>query len=796
MLAAMAPKILRFPSGATSKFQHPLGSSNTASFISIFNAADPAHTKTGLRNGGFGYDLEEIIRYYNKTNNNMFDLPSYNAIINDMLDNSHIDGNWLEDVDKADFETFYNRWVDQPSFNATDYTVAGVEQIWNEPLYINNFIDLISYIETTKGYVVDVISAINILSEPAYKVTQMIDYMRNASLNHKYAVHLIGIEMGNECYFSFYGRSMGFKCDGTNSAFDHYWAYINGANDYDDVFGADAFELSDVLSADMRDDDGGAGFNNHDYVKYIRTNPAYNNIKIGIPVTPASANGAYTILNDELVEEPAGGCPTKWNASVVSKYAVKESGRFVIDAVIPHLYLSGKNGEGADNINWGEIPVGGYTAAGGVLIPNCLDNDMGTTDYDNFNTTPYLNFAADPRLSCAFEGIIDPSNDGSFLKFVKQQHKAAMEHLATDLALDGSAENQKVCWITERNIKNNYLEGSPGTQVNAKYLRRSVYDNTFVHAYLNQEEFLNYIKLNYQSGFQEQFITITSFNNFLGGASTDLVRNSNEADLHALGLIPTCSSGFKPFLTRTLYYQYRLANQIHLRNLDYLKTVKSLYTSNINQPPTFFIATSGASLHERDVYAYFSNIKKEPQTYIIKPGTLSPNPLTGIHATLHYIEANNLYSGSGENTLYDINDYYGSCLEGEYEIRNEGVVYVDNGECPTGAPGSMCVTVPPFSCGYFVFTYDPILKTGDLTNSFNLFPNPTSTNFIIEPTNAAKTSNTTLDVTIISAQGAMVAHQYALPGEPIDISNLPVGVYQILIKTPEYIESELVVKMK
>lgn len=333
-------------------------------------------------------------------------------------------------------------------------------------------------------------------------------------------------------------------------------------------------------------------------------------------------------------------------------------------------------------------------------------------------------------------------------------------------------------------------------QINAKYLRRGVYDNTFVHAYLNQEEFLNYIKINHQSGFQDQFITITSINNFLGGSSTDLVRDPNSDDLHALGLIPACAVTFKPFLTRTLYYQYRLANQIHLRNLVYLKTIKSKYNSNKNQPPTFFIAPSGASLHERDVYAYFTNIKKEPQTYIIKPGTLSPNPLTGIHATLHYIEANNLYSGSGKNTLYDINDYYGSCWEGEYEIRNEGVVYVDLGACPTGIAGSMCVTVPPFSCGYFVFTYDPILKAGEMANSFNLFPNPASTNFKIEPTNSAMSTNTTLDITIISSQGAIVSHKNALPGESIDISNLPVGVYQVLIKPPEYIESELVVKMK
>lgn len=167
MLAEMSPKILRFPSGASSKFQHPLGSANTASFISVFNAADPSHAKTGLRNGGFGYDLEEIIRYYDRTNPILGDYGDYEDIIIDMLDNTHIDDDWLEEADKADFESFYNKWVGQPSFNAADYTVAGVEQIWNEPLYINNFIDLISYIETTKGYVVDVISAINILSEPA-----------------------------------------------------------------------------------------------------------------------------------------------------------------------------------------------------------------------------------------------------------------------------------------------------------------------------------------------------------------------------------------------------------------------------------------------------------------------------------------------------------------------------------------------------------------------------------------------------------------------------------------------------
>ena len=51
-------------------------------------------------------------------------------------------------------------------------------------LYINDFIAMVKYIETSKNYTIDVISVVNILSEPALEVAKMIDYLRDGSLNH------------------------------------------------------------------------------------------------------------------------------------------------------------------------------------------------------------------------------------------------------------------------------------------------------------------------------------------------------------------------------------------------------------------------------------------------------------------------------------------------------------------------------------------------------------------------------------------------------------------------------------
>ena len=58
LIVALAPKNLRYPSGASSKFRHALGSWNL----------DPDNPHEGLKNGGYGINIEELIPFYDKSN--------------------------------------------------------------------------------------------------------------------------------------------------------------------------------------------------------------------------------------------------------------------------------------------------------------------------------------------------------------------------------------------------------------------------------------------------------------------------------------------------------------------------------------------------------------------------------------------------------------------------------------------------------------------------------------------------------------------------------------------------------
>ncbi len=805
LLSELAPKVLRHPSGSSSKFQHPFGS---------MNSTDPANPKADLKNGGYGYCIEEIIRYYDKTDDELGNYTNYTVLFADMEDNGKVNNDlWMHEDDQADFESFYKKWDEQPAFEPEDFTVGGIEQIWEEPLYINNFIELIEKIETEKEYTIDVICAINVLSEPALMVKEMIDYLRDETLNHEYAVNVTGIELGNECYFKFFGRSMGFTCKYDNSAFDHYWAYINGIDNYDDYFELDItendFVLEDVLDSDlMMGMDDADEFNRHDYIGVLRSDELYDDIKIGIPVETPQTKGAF-VINTDVLEEIVLDCDLTWNEGVVAQYGAtgfgeNEYSKYIFDAVVPHLYFAAQNSADPDlNTNWGEIPIGKFTAP----ESNCLDNNTVTELHDNFNTTQYTYTSADSRLTCAFEGIIDPAIEGSFVRFVKQRQKTSMEDLALELQLDGTATHEKECWITELNIKNNTPGGTPDDLedlVFTKHIRRDVYDNSFVHPYVLQEELMNNIKLSFQTEFQDEFIEITSVNNFMGGSSTDLVLNANNMDLAALGLIDNCSwDVFTPFLARTTYYNYKLSNQIHLNDLKYLKTTKTIYSSNINQPPTVFIKTSYGIPATVDVYCYFTNIKGVTQTYIINPGTLTGTSFDGKHGEIHCIDAKQLYSNSGKSELFNINNAYTGCAfpyttENWFEISNERTPYVDMGVCPENmSSNSMCVTVPAYSAGYFVFSFNPSSRLGQEEDVYRIFPNPSSTGFVIQQNEYNNEDESGLEINIYSIEGNLVSSQLVDEGEMVDVSNLPVGVYTIFINSEGNLpEMETLVKMK
>lgn len=242
-------------------------------------------------------------------------------------------------------------------------------------------------------------------------------------------------------------------------------------------------------------------------------------------------------------------------------------------------------------------------------------------------------------------------------------------------------------------------------------------------------------------------------------------------------------------------------NQIHLKNLKYLKTTKTLYVSNINVAPTVFIGNAHAE--QREVYVVYTNQKDEEQTYIINPGTLTDGSLAGKHGEIHCIKGNQLYSGSGKGAQFDINNAYIDChdpfdYDYWYEIDGETPPFTDIQTCPTNMPAdAMCVTVPAYSCGYFVFTYDPTLRVGEMEDMYQIFPNPASSGVVIQQIDYTNTDISALDINIYSAAGNLVSSKKVEEGEMVDISQLPVGVYTIIINSDvKRPEMETLVKMK
>lgn len=822
LIADLAPTVLRYPGGSSSKFRHPFGSMNYETW----------NDEEGKKNGGYGICLEEIIKFYDNTDNDPGDGI---AIINDILDDMNeagpdepnLDGvtttDWLANREISNFNDYYREWLNQPRYYDT------YANLYNEPLYINDLIALISTIENANpGLTVQVVLVVNILSDPATQVRDVINYLQDATLNNNYSVHVYGIELGNECFFRVFEDLIGFaevsgtvdEIPVTKSAFEHYWAYINGAEDYNTEFEWDDpttdFKLTDVLPSSMFGMVD--GFQAHDYIGILRNDDEMDNIKIGIPAgPPIDADGPF-IINQEHIGDAmiAGAAGCRWNDCLYEHYGVLEDGKPAFDAVIAHLYYKSQNNlDPALNTNWGEIPIG-IDSDPGIDGENLLDNDDDDDFHEDFATAPYTNYSygiADLRVFDAFNRIVGSDNrPGNFREFLKSRQKIGIQTLGGELAFNTAEENPKECWITEWNINNNQVyENNPlelgyDPDGNAKKQRVDVYNNSFVHSYLIQEEYLNYLKFNAHNnpeefGLRNDLFTVSTIQSFLGGSSIQLVTNSNEQDVLATGLAADCTAGFNYYVPRALYHSYNLLGSIHENDLNYLSTIKSMYETNLNLSPTVFITPSSPTYTERTVYVYFTNVKGNDQTYIIKPGTLTNLSFSGYNAEMHLIDVDQLYSNSGKSSLYDINRSYDECAlplpNNYFEIQGPEDTYIDYEVCPTNMPSdAMCATVPAYSLGYFVFSFDPSARLGEIINKFQIFPNPASTNFVVTQTNIKENELSNLVVRIYTMYGNLVHQGRIDENESIPIANLPVGTFYVQISENNYLESEILIKMK
>ncbi len=288
-LADLKPRVLRFPGGASSRWMH---------LLPYDTNGDDIDDKFPI---GYGYDLEEIIRYYDVMNETDDDLPNniqaddpdyMEWIIDDLDIDSDID---VFDLDINGECDHCHEWMDvnyQGNLEtaAKDYFQQenDLPLLDQQQLYIDQFIALVDYIQNREGYTIEVIIDLNVISESATQCRRIIDYLQNSAPiveggNGVTSINIAGVEMGNECNLKWAQDIMGFN------EFDDYWYFINGkglgdiagdyfSEDYRDNWITPYYEY--VFNETFQDD--------HDFIGEFKNDPLFE-CKVGIPAANLKA---------------------------------------------------------------------------------------------------------------------------------------------------------------------------------------------------------------------------------------------------------------------------------------------------------------------------------------------------------------------------------------------------------------------------------------------------------------------------------------------------------------------------
>jgi len=834
-LSELCPTTLRVFSGQGSRFMELLGSARTA-------PNDPFNTSGTMMNGGYGFCIERIIPFFDNTDNDIDAPPLFDdtpgaipfSISDDMNDDGQLNTltSWyLSDRYKNSFEDFYHKWEEQPIYDPTD---PAFDEYSEQPLYINQLIHLVNKIESENpGQSVSVMLCLNILSESATNCKNIATYLKDDN-----GIDLAGIEIGNEVYFGWAEDLLGFRDNGFVPKFIHYWDYINGFN-YDDFsIGVDPddgdpgdptgdgmyfsdFDLSLVLPSDVLLD--------HDYLGVLKGDPSTANIPLGLPAHNLPNCGEYVFITDESDTsntlnmggaDPCADCTYPlWNDQLAAKYSaqIPMTSTYKFDAVILHPYYTPTNvptdAIELCNTNW-------------LSIPLCLD---GVT-----YGTPWTYASYDTRLKCAFDGImgfpvIDTDADGiwdtpavgnfrsfvtSGLKEAMDFHKAHLKFSTTDVGPE-----MKDIWYTEYNINSDERV----TDAQVEYVGSIL--NTFAHA----EGLWNWVLWNVKSNagisYRPNYLSSTTLQSFLSGTQIALMNTASQDEQAIMGLdeisaIAPCDGGTVDcssdgdcldnsyYLRRLTYYAMQLLNKISMDDLVYLRSTALAYVGtrvNYNIPPTVFY---NGNPSDPKLIVFYTNVKDVDQTfgfnpglvYQLFPGAVSVNLYGG---TINFMNANVPYTTSGKCSLYNFNNWYDCQAGGSgnmYSIEtdeNDILNGLASTDCPVGVSGAACVVVPKYSLGYFTINIDVNYRLGENKDVFAIYPNPTSSNFYIQQINSEEMVATLLDVEVYNSYGANVLSTQVVEGQRIDISNLPVGSYNVLIKSNNVLrDSEVLVKMK
>ncbi len=494
-LAELAPRVIRFPSGESSKFMHLLNTNGTES-------------------KGYGYDIKEIARYFDQTGGAQ--TLSAAAIA---------DGVSVDAERQIESEEQMKDWMSEDfTTQYKDYLLKWKEQQCETHRYIDDFIDLIHKIDAANPGrpKVRVVLSLNVISETAAECLAIANYMRADNVN------VIGVELGNETYADFYCKSIGF------TDFNHYYDYLNGNNYTGGAYTAtESTNLDKVLSDAM-------WFGGHDYINTFQNLATYN-YKVGLVGKPNSGEYAFKVEDGTTCSDDS------WNLLLADRYDEMVSGKYTFDAVIMHTYYS------ADN--WDHFVYDIYNFVLSNQTP-CVTSPYPSI-WDDLWHFGYTD--PDIRLQTMFEKLrglgYEEGEPGNYMDFLsnhtttpvdmyKYSMASSFKHFGDQLDLDRTDAGKKDLWVTEWNNKTvitghtltNWPEDWPvgietdiTNDLKQKMLEAS--SNTFLSGFLLMRWWLKEIELNYYlTDFRENFFTISTLQGYGGGVWDDLLTLTTGAE--------------------------------------------------------------------------------------------------------------------------------------------------------------------------------------------------------------------------------------------------------------------------
>ncbi|HNE45137.1 MAG TPA: T9SS type A sorting domain-containing protein [Chitinophagales bacterium] len=704
-MSELAPESLRFPGGADSKFMHLLDGP------------------------GYGYVIEEIIRFYDRTDY-IENAPAYASIIDSIQSTTNVSfyQSWIASSEVDDFLGFADKRVDQQLLDSTH-------------LYIDDFIYMVKQIEDSNpGLKVDVIVDLNIMNETASKSKQIVEYLRN---HDSCNVNVVYVELGNEMYFDFSESVLGIY------NLEDYWTYINGGI-------TDSLD-SLIIGSDV--------WHDHDYSNIFKSSVLFT-CKIGLPAENLK-DPYYAFRTADSTVLPSGG---NWNRDLYEKRLEKveidglpEHYRKSFDAYVLHPYY--------DTHNWDTIALNNLDS-----IFECISPDTLGWKYD----------AHDPRLEDAFDGLAK-----NFKKLHNTRYKESWDVHRDTLGLGLTvSEGGKDIITSEYNFKEtggDYTKGERNELgvFGQTFLTSAMllewwlknlkinYDNSY------REGFFKYAHLHNFAGASNSAMLSPAFDPELDSLNKDTIPYTITTD---------SAEGRNYYMKRASYFTMELLSEIPKNELKYLQSNFTISLTNINVQPTVFIDPG-----KENLYIYYTNVGANAQYYYVNligtSGIFLPDGHVQITdtATIFCVKARQPYStgGKGKNTLYTINECYtDNDYSVNYEIEIDTIYTITN--LPASGSPFTTIAVPPYSFGYFKIPitadYPPYEKAEMPKPKFSIYPNPTDGSITVFVSELEEDKLIDLRIKIVAADGRICGQHACANGGQLNVSHLSSGIYLIFVE--------------